>query len=265
MRVAAIQLSSQADVAENLLTIRGLLEEASRGGAALAVLPEGFAFLGLDGEKRRIQQPLDGSIVGFLRDEARRLSLAIVGGGFPERSPDDARPFNTSVAVDERGEVVGAYRKTHLFDVDLADGTSFRESRTTSPGETEVVTGLVGWSVGLSICFDLRFPEFFAREREAGAELLTVPAAFTKTTGAAHWHTLLRARAIETQCYVVAAAQTGVHPGGRETFGHSLVVDPWGRVIGERAEGPGVVLADLDAGYVADVRARMPLSRSSRS
>lgn len=261
MKVAAIQLSAQDRVDENLARVGELVAEARARGAELAVLPEGFAFLGRDGERGRVAEGLDegGPIVSALVRLATEHQITLIGGGMAERSSDPARPYNTSLVIGARGERLAAYRKMHLFDVALDDGTRFRESTSSDSGDAPVVVEVGEHQVGLAICYDVRFPRLFERERELGASLLTLPAAFTDKTGEAHWHVLLRARAIETQCYVVAAAQWGTHPGGRRTYGHSLIVDPWGRVVCELSEGDGVVTWDLDLEAVLAVRRQMPV------
>lgn len=264
MRVAAVQLESQATVHRNLSVVEREVERAADKGAELVLLPEGFAFLGAEEDKRLVAESLDastspkGPIASALEEWSRRWKITVVGGGLPERSPDPTRPYNTS-AVFTNGELVALYRKIHLFDVELKDGTVLKESMGNSPGESVEVVRIGSFQVGLAICYDLRFPELFAAQRERGAQVLTLPAAFTKTTGQAHWHTLLRARAIETQCYVVAAAQWGHHPRGRQTFGHSLILDPWGEVVAELAEGVGTIVADIEPERVESVRAQMPL------
>lgn len=229
-------------------------------------LPEGFAYLGSEPGRADLAEAMgQGPITRALAHWARAHGVWILGGGFPERAPDASRPYNTSVVVSPGGDFVASYRKMHLFDVDLADGTSLRESIGSTPGELPTTCTVGGLCVGLSICYDVRFPELYALERDAGAELLTVPAAFTATTGAAHWHVLLRARAIETQCYLVAPAQVGTHPRGRTTFGHSLIVGPWGEVLAELPEPrPGVVLADVDPARVRAVREQMPVWQHRR-
>jgi predicted amidohydrolase len=266
VRVASVQTNSQADVAENLRALGPWIAGAADAGADVVLLPEGFAFLGDEVEKARHAESLDapGPIVEFLRAHAAKYHVDLIAGGLPEKSPDPARPYNTSLVVRRDGSLAESYRKIHLFDVDLADGTRLTESAGNSPGDETVVASLGGFGFGLAICYDLRFPELFARERKSGAEVLTLPAAFTATTGAAHWHALLRARAIETQCYVVAAAQVGEHPRGRRTFGHSLIVDPWGAILAEKNEGTGVIVAELSRPELEDVRARMPLERHRR-
>jgi len=175
-----------------------------------------------------------------------------------ERSADPNRPFNTSVAIAPSGKVVATYRKIHLFDVDVGDGHAYRESASTSSGESAVTVDLAGVRVGLSVCYDLRFGELYRRLADQGAEVLTVPAAFTLLTGKDHWHVLLRARAIECQSYVLAAAQGGSHPRGRKTFGKSCVVDPWGDVIAQASEGPGVAVARIEKERVKRIRASLP-------
>jgi predicted amidohydrolase len=183
--------------------------------------------------------------------------VTLIAGGFPERSLDPDRPHNTSVVISPAAEITAVYRKIHLFDVELGS-ESYRESKATSPG-TEVVSAAVeGFEVGLSICYDLRFPELYRRLVERGAEVLTVPAAFTLNTGKEHWHVLLRARAIESQCYVLAAAQWGNHPGGRATYGHALICDPWGTVIAEASDRVGFASARLERAFLQSVRARVP-------
>ncbi len=267
MKVAAIQLTSQDDVAENLSEAARQVERAAREGAELCVLPEAFAFFGPEEEKAKHAEAPEtpGPILSRLAELACTHRVHLIAGGMAEKSDDPSRPFNTSVAFSAEGEVVGLYRKVHLFDVSLKDGTlkdriEWQESRATSPGTGPVVVQLGQMIFGLSICYDLRFPEIYAAERQAGATVLTVPAAFTSTTGEAHWHLLLRSRAVETQCWVVAAAQEGTHPQERKTFGHAMIVDPWGRISAERtAPGPGFVLWDLDDRVTAEVRSQMPM------
>lgn len=260
MRVAAIQLSSQADRDQNLERVRHFVGRAAKEGAELVALPENFAFFGDEPEKCAIAERLDGDgpIVSTLRELARTHGIAIVAGGMPEASDDPARPYNTSVLVDRDGAVTARYRKIHLFDVALADGTELRESRATSAGAEPCTAKVGGRTLGMTICYDLRFPELYRKLVEGGAELVTVPAAFTLTTGKDHWHVLLRARAIEHQVFVVAPAQHGLHPRGRRTYGKSLIVDPWGDVLGQCGEGEGIASATLDFDYLAKVRRELP-------
>jgi predicted amidohydrolase len=263
LRVGAVQVRSTDDVGANLATCATLVGEAAQGGAKLVVLPECFAFLGSrEGDKLAVAEPLPagGKILAALRELATRHGVWIVGGGMPESVPGDPkRTYNTAAVIDPRGELIAAYRKIHLFDVDIPGGATLRESDATAPGDELVVVEIEGAAVGLSICYDVRFPELYRRlVVDSGAEVLLVPAAFTAHTGAAHWHLLLRARAVEDQAWVVAAAQWGKHNEKRESFGHSLVVDPWGTVAAEKAEGDGVVFADLDGATIAKRRTQMP-------
>ncbi|HEX2675414.1 MAG TPA: carbon-nitrogen hydrolase family protein [Polyangiales bacterium] len=257
--VAAAQLNSQADVARNLETCRALVERAKRRGAEVVLLPENFAFFGPESDKRQVAESLsEGAISRAIRDMAREHALAVIGGGFPERTADTARPHNTLLAVGPDGKDLATYRKIHLFDVQLGSAGSYAESDATSAGAEIAVAEVGGFKLGLSICYDLRFPELYRALSDRGAEVLLVPAAFTLHTGKDHWHVLLRARAIEAQAFVVAAAQQGSHPGNRQTYGHSLVVDPWGTVIAEAADGVGLVTATLERARLDSVRRSLP-------
>jgi predicted amidohydrolase len=260
LRFAAIQMSSQDDQAANLARAKELCAEAKAQGAAVALLPENFAFMGTEEDKRAIAEETagQGPILSFLREAARANGLWLIAGGLPERSIDPERPFNASVVVSPAGEIAATYRKIHLFDVDVGDGATYRESASTSRGAEPVAIDIAGFKVGLSVCYDLRFPELYRALARLGADILTVPAAFTLQTGKDHWHVLLRARAIESQAYVVAAAQWGGHPRGRRTYGKSCVIDPWGDVIAQASEGEGVVVATIDRERIARVRAQLP-------
>jgi predicted amidohydrolase len=269
LRVAAVQMRSTHDLQANLARCRELTGEAASNGAQLVVLPECFSFLGRrEGEKLAIAEVLDGDgppgppgpVMGALCELATKHGVWIVGGGTPERvHGDDRRAYNTAVVIDPRGELVARYRKIHLFDVDIPGGAVLRESDSTAPGDELVVVDVAGAPVGVSICYDIRFPELYRQlVKDMGAEVLLVPAAFTAHTGAAHWHLLMRARAIEDQAWVVAPAQWGSHNEKRESYGHSLIIDPWGTIVGERAEGDGVVTATLDGATVEKRRTQMP-------
>jgi predicted amidohydrolase len=266
---AAVQLSSQGGVAENLERVAARVAEAAQTGADVVVLPENFAYFGDDEGKRAVAEDFSaahegGPIGQCLGDLARRHRVHLVAGGVAERSPDPARPFNTCLVYDRAGEVVSRYRKVHLFDVELPDGTTYRESVATAPGDGAVTVDIEGTNVGLSICYDVRFPELYRALSSRGAEVIVVPAAFTLATGKDHWMVLLRARAIEAQAYVVAAAQWGKHPRGRQTFGKSCVIDPWGDVVAQASEGEGVCAARLDPAYLAKVRSNLPALRHRR-
>ncbi|MBB2495487.1 carbon-nitrogen hydrolase family protein [Aquipseudomonas ullengensis] len=269
MSIAVIQMVSQDDVLANLASARHLLQQAAERGARLAVLPENFAAMGRRdlAAMARAEAEGTGPILPWLKQTARDLGLWIVAGTIP--LPPDGQPqakaHACSLLVDDQGERVARYDKLHLFDVDVADSRGrYRESDDYAFGGQVVVADTPVGRLGLTVCYDLRFPELYSRLREAGAELISAPAAFTAVTGAAHWQVLTRARAIETQCYLLAAGQGGTHPGGRETFGHSAVVDPWGRVLAEQAQGPAVLLAERDGDEQAAIRQRMPVARHRR-
>ncbi len=262
MRVGIVQMNSQDDVAANLERAVHWIGDAARAGAELVALPENFSFMGEEAQKREIAEHLDGAvpgpILGALIATAKEHGVWIVGGGMPEASKDASRPYNTSVLVAPSGEIVATYRKVHLFDVSLADGTSLRESAATMAG-SDPVSARVGPTVlGMTICYDVRFPELFRRLVDQGARVVTVPSAFTLTTGKDHWHVLLRARAIENQVFVLAPAQHGKHPKGRQTYGKSLICDPWGDVLAQCAEGEGTCVASLDFEHQDRVRASLP-------
>ncbi len=257
-RVAALQMVSGPDVAANLVTAGALAEEAAAAGAKLVALPEYFGIMGMrDTDKLAARErPGAGPIQDFLADTARRLGLWVVGGSVPLDAGRDDRVYNSSLVYDPQGRLAARYDKIHLFGLEL--GTErFSEARTILPGGTISTVDTPFGRLGLSVCYDLRFPELY---RAMGpVDLILVPSAFTATTGDAHWEVLLRARAIENQACVLAPAQGGVHPSGRRTHGHSMVVDAWGRILAERAsDGPGVVLADIDPSAIADVRRSLP-------
>ncbi|MCY1281848.1 Deaminated glutathione amidase [compost metagenome] len=269
MSLAVIQMVSQDDVPANLASARQLLEQAAAGGARLAVLPENFAAMGRRdlADLGRAEAAGRGPILPWLKQAARDLRLWIVAGTLP-LPPDgrpDAKAHACSLLIDEHGERVARYDKLHLFDVDVADARGrYRESDDYAFGRQVVVADTPVGRLGLSVCYDLRFPELYSALREAGAELISAPSAFTAVTGAAHWEVLVRARAIETQCYLLAAGQGGTHPGPRETHGHSLIVDPWGAVLTERDRGEAVLLAERDAAEQAAIRRRMPVASHRR-
>jgi predicted amidohydrolase len=262
MHVAIVQLNSQEDIVQNLARVRHWVAQAAAAGAKLVTLPENFAFMGEEAKKRELAERLDGAfpgpILSGLAEAATKYGVWILGGGMPEKSDDLARPYNTSVLVDPTGAIAATYRKVHLFDVSLPDGTSYRESVATSSGSEPITAEVLGVRVGLSICYDVRFPEFYRRLVDQGARVVTVPAAFTLTTGKDHWKVLLRARAIENGVYVVAPAQHGKHTRGRQTYGKAVVVDPWGEVIAQCSEGEGFATARLDFEYQDRVRAAVP-------
>jgi len=269
MSLAVIQLVSQDAVPANLIQARRLLEQAAAAGARLAVLPENFALMGRHDYAAlgRAEAEGEGPILPWLKQTARDLGLWIVAGTLP-LPPDGqprAKPHACSLLFDEQGERVARYDKLHLFDVEVADSRGrYRESDDYAHGAQVVVADTPVGRLGLTVCYDLRFPELYGALREAGAELISAPSAFTAVTGAAHWQVLVRARAIETQCYILAANQGGAHPGPRETFGHSAIVDPWGRVLAEQVQGEALLLAGRDAVEQAAIRQRMPVHSHRR-
>jgi predicted amidohydrolase len=262
MLAAVVQLNSQDDVALNLARMRHWVGAAAAAGAKLVTLPENFAFMGEEARKRELAERLDGAfpgpILSALSEVATEHGVWVLGGGMPEKSDDPARPYNTSVLVDPKGTIVTTYRKVHLFDVSLPDGTSHRESQATMAGGEAVTTEVLGVRVGLTICYDVRFPELYRKLVDQGSRIVTVPSAFTLTTGKDHWHALLRARAIENEVYVLAPAQHGKHPRGRITYGKSIIVDPWGEVVAQCSEGEGIAVARLDFEYQDRVRTSLP-------
>jgi predicted amidohydrolase len=261
--VAVIQMTSSPDVEANLASARGLLERAREQGAVLAALPENFPIMGRKEEEKLAvaELPGEGPIQAFLGHCARELGLWIIGGTLPIKSEaEPGRVAAASLVFDERGRCLGRYDKIHLFDVDIPGREErYRESATVAPGhEPVVVTTPIG-RLGLAVCYDVRFPELFRLLQTQGAEIFSLPSAFTAPTGRAHWELLLRARAVENLCYVLAPAQSGMHPNGRETYGDSMIVDPWGHVLARVAEpGPGLAVADVDRTLQQELRGRFP-------
>ena len=266
MKIAALQMISTPSVERNLDTARRLVERAAGEGAELAVLPEYFCFMGKsDRDKLAIAEPFgDGPIQRALADAARRHRLWLVAGTLPLATGDADRVMNSNLVFSPDGDCVARYDKIHLFRYDNGR-ERYDEGRTLRAGETPVAFTAGEWRVGLSVCYDLRFPELYRALMKPPCDLLCVPSAFTYPTGAAHWEVLLRARAIENQCYVIAAAQGGQHENGRRTFGHSLVIDPWGDVLAVLPEGEGIVTAELKRERLVDVRTQLPALEHRRS
>jgi predicted amidohydrolase len=260
-RAVAIQMASREDVAANLATAAELLNRAAEQGAVLAVLPENFACMpAREADRTKIaEDDGDGPIQDFLQSRARQLGLWLVGGTIPIRCPEDPRPAAACIVFDDHGRRRARYDKIHLFDVSIPGANeSYRESESICPGEQPVVLDSPVGRLGLAVCYDLRFPELFRAMLDYGVEVVALPAAFTHRTGQAHWETLLRARAIENLCWMIASAQGGEHPGGRRTWGHSMLVDPWGAVVDEHDEGPGLAEAIIDPERQRDIRRRFP-------
>jgi deaminated glutathione amidase len=260
-KVAAIQMTSSHLVAENLAAAGKLLREAKEAGAEIACLPENFSFIGLkDADKLQVAEA-DGAgpVQAFLSASARELKMWILGGTVVIKGDTPSRVANSSLLIDAQGKRVARYDKIHLFDVTIPGrNEQYRESSHVVAGREPVIADTPVGKLGLSVCYDMRFPELYRELVSRGAEWLAMPAAFTVPTGRAHWETLLRARAIENLCYVVAPAQSGLHTSGRETFGDSLIVDYWGQVLSRLARGTGVITADIDLANQAESRARFP-------
>jgi deaminated glutathione amidase len=260
-KVAAIQMTSGHVIADNLAVAGQLLREAKELGCDIACLPENFSFIGLrDADKLQVAEP-DGAgpVQVFLSDTSRKLKMWILGGTIVIRGDTERRVANSSLLIDAAGKRVARYDKIHLFDVTIPGrDEQYRESTHVTPGREVVIADTPVGKLGLSVCYDMRFPELYRDLVSKGAEWLAMPAAFTVPTGRAHWETLLRARAIENLCYVVAPAQTGTHTSGRETYGDSLIVDYWGQVVSRLAKGAGVITAEIDLAKEAETRARFP-------
>jgi predicted amidohydrolase len=258
-KVGLVQMQSGLKPDANLTAAAAAIEEAKRGAADYVLTPEMTNILALkrDDLFAKIVAEESDPTLARLRDMARKLSIYIhIGSLAIKASPDKAA--NRSFLIDRKGEVIARYDKIHMFDVDLAGGESYRESNNYRPGELAVVADLPWGRLGLTVCYDLRFPALYRALAEAGASFLAIPSAFTRQTGEAHWHVLQRARAIENGCFVFAAAQGGRHENGRETFGHSLVIDPWGRILAEGGTEPGVLIAEIDPAAVAAARGKVP-------
>ncbi len=264
--VAAIQMNSGDVVEDNLQHALEALAEARAQGAVCAVLPENFAWMGAEHDSASVaEEPGNGPVQSFLSQTAKELGLWLVGGSHKLRlENDNRRVSNTTLVFDPEGERVARYDKIHLFDADVDDGNSYRESAAIKPGDSLVVINTGFACIGLSICYDVRFPELYQALRERGADIIVVPAAFTVPTGQAHWKPLLRARAIENQVYIVAPAQGGNHPAGRQTWGHSVCIDPWGEVIGELDDQPGIVYCPFNAENLTRIRTQMPVTNHHR-
>lgn len=263
LKAAVIQLNSGEDVAANLEQTRGLLEQAAAAGAVLAALPENCALMGAKERDKLLYSEADGSgpIQQFFAGIAARLGIWVLVGTLPIHADAD-HVFAASCLYDAKGRRAARYDKIHLFDVDVpgATGERYRESNSIAPGAlSAVVADTPLGRLGLSVCYDLRFPELYRRHAAQAATLLSVPAAFTAKTGAAHWHTLLKARAVENQCFVLAPAQCGSHPGGRTTYGHSIIIGPWGETLAEvTGDRPGFAIAEIDPNHLKAVRESFP-------
>ncbi|AOJ79878.1 acyltransferase [Burkholderia sp. MSMB617WGS] len=259
-RVAALQMVSTPDLERNLADAGRLIADAAGSGARLVLLPEYFCFMGhRDTDKLALAEPYrDGPIQRFLADRAKKHGVWVIGGTLPLCAPEPSRVLNTTLVFDPSGREAARYDKIHLFNFEKGD-ESFDEARTIRAGDAVRTFDAPLGRVGLSVCYDLRFPELYRQMGDCA--MIVVPSAFTYTTGRAHWETLLRARAVENQCYVLAAAQGGKHENGRRTWGHSMLVDPWGEIVAVRDEGAGVVAGEIDPARIADVRQSLPAWR----
>ncbi|CAN5147625.1 carbon-nitrogen hydrolase family protein [soil metagenome] len=259
LKAAAIQLNSQPDVEKSLKKAQTLVEKAAGNGAKLICLPENFAFMGDEGEKLNQADKIAKAVEKRLPEWAVTFGVTLLGGGYPV-SAGKGKIFNRSVLILPDGSVAATYDKIHLFDVEVSDREKYRESATVQGGKTEAVVYKDEElpAIGFSICYDVRFPELYRKLVERGAEILTVPSAFTRPTGEAHWEVLLRARAIENSAFVIAPAQTGKHGNKRLTWGHSIIIDPWGKVLEDAGTKPGYILADIDLNQLEDIRRKLP-------
>ena len=259
LKVGCVQLRCSDDVAENVRTAAGLIRDAHKMGAQFIGTPENTSLMAADGGaklEKTVSEQDDKALPQFA-SLAEELGIWLLVGSLAVKvSP--GKTANRSYLIGSNGRIAARYDKIHLFDVNLPSGESYRESNTVAPGSEAVLATLPFARIGLSVCYDLRFPHLYRALAKAGAEILTVPSAFTETTGKAHWHILLRARAIENSCFVMAPAQGGTHANGRKTYGHSLIVGPWGDILAEAGTDPGVITAELDLGEIAEVRGRLP-------
>jgi predicted amidohydrolase len=264
-RAACVQLRSSDDVAENIHAASSLIREAKAKGADFIATPENTTLMASDGGaklERSFSEPADPALPAF-RALAEELGIWLLIGSLAIKV-SDSKTANRSFLIDPNGAIAARYDKIHLFDVDLLSGEFYRESNTVAGGDRAVIADLPWGKIGLTVCYDLRFPQLYRTLAQAGVFMLTVPAAFTETTGKAHWHVLLRARAIENGAFVIAPAQGGTHASGRKTYGHSLIVSPWGEILAEAETDPGVIVADIAPALAADARARIPNLRHNK-
>lgn len=256
---AAVQMTSVPDLQKNLAQAEELIDLAARQGAELVGLPENFAFMGDEKDKLAQAEDIAQATEVFLKTMAQRYQVTLLGGGFPVPT-DGGKVYNTAVLIDPTGSEISRYHKVHLFDVNVPDGNTYRESTTVMAGKElpEVFMNEELGNIGLSVCYDVRFPEIYRYMSEKGAHILFVPAAFTAFTGKDHWQVLLQARAIENTCYVIAPAQTGINYDRRQTHGHAMIIDPWGTILADAGDKPGVAIAEINPNRLEQVRRQMP-------
>ncbi len=265
LRAGAIQLCSNRDQDDNLARAASLIEKAAEQNCSLILLPENFSYMGdCDADRSAVAEKQNrSSVLTFLAEQARRHQITIVGGTVPLKSDNSKKIRNSCPVFSADGELIALYDKIHLFDADL-NGEQYYESATVKAGKIPATASIDGWKIGLSVCYDLRFPELYRHYSSIGCNILTVPAAFTRPTGKAHWEVLLRARAIENQVYVIAAAESGAHHGGRKTWGHSMIIDPWGDVLATLGDEEGIITAELSYNKVKKIRAALPALKHRR-
>jgi deaminated glutathione amidase len=264
LNVACLQNCAGTDVSQNLLDLRVMIDQARTAGADLVCLPEYGTCLGVDGAEFIVGANEEEShpALAFMSDVAKETGVWILIGSMAVNAPG-GKIVNRSLLINDLGEVVSRYDKIHLFDVDLANGETYRESATIQPGDRAVVADTPWGGIGLTVCYDVRFPQLYRSLARGGAGIITVPAAFARTTGEAHWHVLLRSRAIETGCFIIAPCQTGLH-GTSESYGHSLVIDPWGKVLADAGRDPGIITATLDLSLIEKCRGMVPALKHDR-
>ncbi|MBE9212128.1 MAG: carbon-nitrogen hydrolase family protein [Richelia sp. RM2_1_2] len=257
---AAIQMTSVPDLHKNLAQAEELIDVAVHKGAKLVGLPENFSFMGEEKDKLAQAGVIAKETQVFLKTMAQRYQVNLIGGGFPVPSDENDKVYNTASLIDSNGEELLCYRKIHLFDVNVPDGNTYRESSTVMAGKElpSVYFSKTLGHIGLSVCYDVRFPEVYRHLSKKGADVMFVPAAFTAFTGKDHWQILLQARAIENTCYIIAPAQTGIHYDRRQTHGHAMIIDPWGMILADAGEQPGVAIAEINPARIEQVRRQMP-------
>lgn len=261
-KIAAIQMTSTELVSDNLKNAAVLIQEAAKKGAQLIILPEMFPLVGSAEAKIKISEPFgNGPIQNFLAEQAKKNHTWIIGGTIPIKEKNEAKAKAASLVFNAQGNFVARYDKIHLFDVIISDTESYQESENLAPGNELAIVETPLGKVGLAVCYDIRFPEMFRKLFHSGAEILAIPAAFTMKTGKAHWEVLMRSRAIENFCFVIGACQTGTHPSGRKTYGHSLIIDPWGEVLQKLDTEVGVITADIDLQKLRQIREHMAAGR----
>lgn len=263
LKIACLQMSSSADMAENISWLHNAVSEAAKGGAQLIATPENTFLIEKPGAERVFYRQDSHPGVKAAAEMATKNKIWLLIGSVAVAAGND-KTFNRSLLFNPDGEIVSFYDKIHLFDVDVGDGQVYRESARIVPGDKAVIATTPWGKLGMTVCYDLRFPQLYRSLAHAGANIIAVPAAFTQVTGEAHWHVLLRARAIETGCFIIAPAQTGTHAGGRKTYGHSLVVSPWGEVLADGGAEMEIIMAELDLGEVEKVRAKLPNLKHDR-